>query len=150
MVLIIVLYDSRTGNTKKVAEAIAQGIKSVPGTLVEVKSVKEALVEDVIEADGFAFGSPSHFGIMSGRVLTFLTGLYSSREKIAGKPVAVFTTGAGGQVSVLENINRVIGNFNPQFIMPGLAVGGEPKEADIQQAYELGKKLAKKTLERYA
>jgi len=146
MVLIIVLYDSRTGNTKKVAEAIAQGVKNVSGTLVAVKSVEEVSVEEVIEADGYAFGSPSHFGIMSGRVLTFLTNLYSSREKIAGKPVAVFTTGAGGQVSVLENINRVIGNFNPQFIMPGLAVGGKPKETDIQQAIKLGEKIAQECL----
>ncbi len=146
MVLITVLYDSRTGNTRKVAEAIAQGVKNVPGTLVEVKSVLETSIEDVVEADGFALGSPSHFGIMSGRVLTFLTELYSSRERIAGKPVAVFTTGAGGQVNVLENINRVIGNFNPRFIMPGLAVGGKPNESDLQQAIELGEKIARECL----
>ncbi len=146
MVLITVLYDSRTGNTRKVAEAIAQGVKNVPGTLVEVKSVLESSIEDAVEADGFALGSPSHFGIMSGRVLTFLTELYSSRERIAGKPVAVFTTGAGGQVNVLENINRVIGNFNPRFIMPGLAVGGKPNESDLQQAIELGEKIARECL----
>jgi len=140
---ILIMYYSRTGNTEKLAEAVAEGVKRVSEVTVELKRAESVTPEDVIGADGYAVGSPSHFGIMSGQILTLLTDLYSIRHKMAGKPMAVFTTGTGGQVTALENIERIIGVFNPRFVKPGIAVEGAPREADKLQAAKLGEKLAK-------
>ncbi len=140
---ILIMYYSRTGNTEKLAEAVAEGVKRISGVTVELKRAESVTPEDVIDADGYAVGSPSHFSIMSGQILTLLTDLYSSRHKMAGKPMAVFTTGTGGQVTALENIERIIGVFNPRFVKPGIAVEGAPREADRLQAAKLGEKLAK-------
>ena len=140
---ILIMYDSRTGNTEKLAEAVAEGVKRVSGVTVELKRAESVTPEDVIDADGYAVGSPSHFSIMSGKILTLLTDLYSIRHKMAGKPMAVFTTGTGGQVTALENIERIIGVFNPRFVKPGIAIEGAPREADKLQAAKLGEKLAK-------
>ena len=140
---ILIMYHSRTGNTEKLAEAVAEGVKRVSGVTVELKRAESVTPEDVIDADGYAVGSPSHFSIMSGQILTLLTDLYSIRHKMAGKPMAVFTTGTGGQVTALENIDRIIGVFNPRFVKPGIAIEGAPREADKLQAAELGEKLAK-------
>ncbi|MDH5437690.1 MAG: flavodoxin domain-containing protein [Candidatus Bathyarchaeota archaeon] len=140
---ILIMYYSRTGNTEKLAEAVAEGVKRVSEATVELKRAESVTPEDVIGADGYAVGSPSHFGIMSGQILTLLTDLYSIRHKMAGKPMAVFTTGTGGQVTALENIERIIGVFNPRFVKPGIAVEGAPREADKLQAAKLGEKLAK-------
>jgi NAD(P)H dehydrogenase (quinone) len=140
---ILIIYDSRTGNTEKLAKAVAEGSKRVSGITVELKKAESVTPEDAIDADGYAVGSPSHFSIMSGQILTLLTDLYSIRHKMAGKPMAVFTTGTGGQVTALENIERIIGVFNPRFIKPGIAVEGALREADKHQAAKLGEKLAK-------
>jgi len=140
---ILIMYDSRTGNTEKLAEVVAEGVKRISGVTVELKAVESVTPEDVIGADGYAVGSPSHFSIMSGKILALLTDLYSIRHKMAGKPIAVFTTGTGGQVTALENIERIIGVFNPRFVKPGIAVEGAPREADRLQAARLGEKLAK-------
>lgn len=137
------MYTSRTGNTEKLAQAVADGIKEVPEVDVQLKMASHITTEDVLSADGYAIGSPSHFSIMSGRILTLVTDLYPLRDKMAGKPMAVFTTGTGGQVTALENIERIIGVFNPRFIKPGVAVESAPSEADKEQARKLGKKLAK-------
>jgi len=139
---ILVIYYSKTGNTEKLAKAVAEGTKQVPGVTVELMKTETANLKEVVEADGYAFGSPSHFSIMSGQILTLLTDLYTHREKLYGKPMAVFTTGTGGQVTALENIERIIGVFNPRFVKPGIAVQGAPREADKAQAMALGKKLA--------
>jgi len=139
----LIIYSSRTGNTEKLAKAVAEGAKQVPGVTVEIVRSESVTPEDVIGADGYAIGSPSHFSIMSGQILTLLTDLYFIREKIAGRPMAVFTTGAGGQVTALENIERIIGVFNPMFVKPGLAIEGAPNEADRVQAAKLGEKLAR-------
>jgi len=140
---ILIIYSSRTGNTEKLAKAVAEGAKQVPRVTVEIVRSESVTPEDVIGADGYAIGSPSHFSIMSGQILTLLTDLYFIREKIAGRPMAVFTTGAGGQVTALENIERIIGVFNPRFVKPGLAIEGAPNEADRVQAAKLGEKLAR-------
>lgn len=139
---ILVIYDSRTGNTEKLAQALAEGARKIPGIDVELKKAKETNPEDVATADAYAFGSPSHFSIMSGEILTLFTNLYPHRHKLAGKPACVFTTGSGGQVTALENIEKILGVFNPKFVKPGLAIEGSPKEIDKNQAEKLGKKLA--------
>jgi flavorubredoxin len=144
---VLIIFDSNTGNTERVAEALAEGVKQIPGVSVELKRTENIEPKDIIDADGYAIGSPSHFSIMSGKILTLLTNLYSIRDKMAGKPIAVFTTGTGGQVVALENIDRIIGVFNPKFIKPGIVIEtipdrANPWEIDESQIMNLGKKLA--------
>jgi len=144
---VLIIYDSNTGNTEKLSEAVAKGAIQISGVTVEMKRTEDVDFQDVIDADGYAIGSPSHFSIMSGKILSLLTKLYSLRHKMAGKPMAVFTTGTGGQVVALENIDRIIGVFNPTFIKPGIVIDtvparANPWELDEAQAMNLGKKLA--------
>ncbi|MBN1784775.1 MAG: FprA family A-type flavoprotein [Candidatus Bathyarchaeota archaeon] len=148
---ILVIYDSNTGNTEKLAKAVANGAKLVCDVSVEVKRTEEVDLQKVGEADGYAIGSPSHFSIMSGKILTLLTKLYSLRNKMSGKPMAVFTTGTGAQVIALENIDRILGVFNPMFIKPGIVIETVPERAnpweiDEKQAMNLGRKLAEATI----
>jgi len=145
---ILIMYDSNTGNTEKLAQAVEKGVKQIIGVTVELKRTETVKPQDVLDADGYAIGSPSHFSIMSGKVLSLLTELYSLRHKMTGKPMAVFTTGTGGQVLALENIDRIIGVFNPTFVKPGIVIEtvpsrANPWEVDEAQAINLGKKLAK-------
>ncbi|MCC6037840.1 MAG: flavodoxin domain-containing protein, partial [Armatimonadetes bacterium] len=53
---VLVLYDSATGNTKKMAELVAKGAAKVPGIEVRLKSIDEATPEDVLWCDGLAVG----------------------------------------------------------------------------------------------
>jgi flavorubredoxin len=57
---VIVVYDSLTGNTKKIAEAVAEGVATVDGVDVVIKKIGEPFpVTDLAKADGVVFGSPS-------------------------------------------------------------------------------------------
>ena len=139
---ILVAYVSRTGNTEKLAQAIAEGIKKVEGVTVEITKAKDIKPGEAVSADGYAFGSHSAFEYMAGELKTLFEELYNVRDKISGKPILLFTTGHGGQVAALESIDRVVGVFNPRWIKPGVAVEGTPRESDRAKAIEMGKKLA--------
>jgi len=148
---ILIIYDSNTGNTEKLAKAVAEGVKLVCDVSVELIRTEEVDLNEVAKADGYAIGSPSHFSIMSGKILSMLTKLYALRNKMAGKPMAVFTTGTGAQVIALENIDRILGVFNPMFIKPGIVIETVPERAnpweiDEKQAMNLGRKLAEATI----
>ncbi len=122
---ILVLYYSRHGATRKLAEFIAQGIEGVPGcdarlrTVPAVSTVTEATepevpnsgapyveLQDLDECAGIALGSPTRFGNMAAPLKYFLDGTSSQwlNGSLSGKPACVFTsTGSlhGGQESTL-------------------------------------------------
>ena len=122
---ILVLYYSRHGATRKLAELIAQGIDSVPGaearlrTVPGVSSVAEATAPsipedgapyveaaDLAECAGLALGSPTRFGNMASSMKYFLDGTAAEwvNGTLSGKPAVVFTsTGSlhGGQEATL-------------------------------------------------
>ena len=122
---ILVLYYSRHGATRKLAELIAQGIESVPGlearlrTVPAVSTVSEAVEpaiprdgapyvepQDLAECAGLALGSPTRFGNMAAAMKYFLDGTATDwlAGTLSGKPAVVFTsTGSlhGGQEATL-------------------------------------------------
>jgi NAD(P)H dehydrogenase (quinone) len=122
---ILVLYYSRHGATRKLAEFIAQGIEAIPGcdarlrTVPAISTVAEATepevpasgapyveLQDLDDCAGIALGSPTRFGNMAAPVKYFLDGTSSQwlNGTLAGKPACVFTsTGSlhGGQESTL-------------------------------------------------
>ena len=122
---ILVLYYSRYGAVKQMAQLIARGIEQVPGTSARIRTVPnvsalcEAVESAVPEAGapyveladleacaGLALGSPTRFGNMAAPLKYFLdstSGLWL-KGALAGKPAAVFTsTGSmhGGQEATL-------------------------------------------------
>jgi NAD(P)H dehydrogenase (quinone) len=123
--IILVLYYSRYGSTRKLAELIAQGIESVAGcdarlrTVPAVSTVTEATAPDVPadgapyvelsdleECAGIAVGSPTRFGNMASAMKYFWDGTSAQwlSGTLSGKPACVFTsTGSlhGGQESTL-------------------------------------------------
>src|ERR1051326_8678895 len=97
-VSVLIAYHSGTGNTEKIAQGVAEGAKSVPGTSVSVKRVGEVSADDLLSADAVVIGSPVYFGNMSGEVKTFLDswakmGLFQDR-KMRNKVGGTFATGA--------------------------------------------------------
>ena len=143
MTKILIAYYSKTGNTEKLAQLIAQGAKTVKGVNVEAKNVEQINAKEAAEANAFAFGSPAYFSMMSGPMLTLLTELYFNKDKLAGKPMAAFATGGGSQAKTVEHIESILKAFNPKIIQPGIATASTISIVDEQQAKALGEKLAK-------
>jgi NAD(P)H dehydrogenase (quinone) len=122
---VLVLYYSRHGATRQLAELIAEGVESVPGvtarlrTVPAISAVCEATESDIPasgppyvenkdlqECAGLALGSPTRFGNMASAMKYFLDGTASEwlSGALVGKPACVFTsTGSlhGGQESTL-------------------------------------------------
>lgn len=125
MTEILVLYYSRRGKVRQMAQLIARGIEQVPGTLARIRTVPPvspvteavepavpahgapyATLADLDECAALALGSPTRFGAMAAPLKHFIdsTGALWTRGALAGKPAAVFTSTStlhGGQEATL-------------------------------------------------
>lgn len=97
MANILIVFASDYGSTRKMAEALAEGVQSAGGTAL-VKEAEAATLDDLVAADGVALGSPVHMGSMDWRVKKFIDSHCSAawmKNLLVGKAGAVFASGSG-------------------------------------------------------
>lgn len=90
---LVIIYDSKTGNTEKMAKAIAEG--SSEKADVELKKIGEAFPLTILaDSDGVMFGSPVYYADVSNGMKDFLIHLKSyvnaNRKTINQIPAAIF------------------------------------------------------------
>ncbi len=134
---VFIVFYSTYGHVYRMAEAIAQGAREVPGVEVELRRVQETLPEQVLrdmgaleaqkafshipvatvkdleDADAIIFGTPTRFGNMAGQMRQFLdsTGQLWAKGALVGKVGSVFVSTAtqhGGQESTILSFHNTL------------------------------------------
>src|SRR5712691_6409112 len=130
---ILVLYYSAYGHVEKMAEAVAEGARAVPGTEVTIKRVPElvpeeiakksgmkldqpapiATVDELANYDAIIFGTPTRFGNMCAQMRNFLdqTGGHWMKGALVGKVGSVFASTAtqhGGQETTITSFHTTL------------------------------------------
>jgi NAD(P)H dehydrogenase (quinone) len=156
---ILILYDSSTGNTEKMAYHVEKGCAKTPGITTKVLSIENARKEDVLWCDGIAVGSPTNMGIVSWKMKKFWDQEVGELwGKIDGKIGCAFSTsggwGGGAEITCMS-ILTILMNFG--FLVFGITdyvakqltlhygavIAGEPRgEDEIASCMKLGEKLA--------
>jgi NAD(P)H dehydrogenase (quinone) len=145
---VLVVFYSMYGHLYKMAEAVAEGVKEVPGATVELRRVPETLpaevlkmmgaveaqkafayvpictVDELATADAIIFGAPTRYGNMCGQMRQFLdaTGQLWVKGALVGKVGSVFTSSAtqhGGQESTILS-------FHTTLLHQGMVIVGLP------------------------
>jgi NAD(P)H dehydrogenase (quinone) len=145
---VLIVYYSMYGHVHRLAEAMAEGVKSVEGAEAELRQVPETLsdevlarmgaleprkafahvpvatVRDLASADAIIFGTPTRFGNMCGQMRQFLdgTGGLWAKGSLVGKAGSVFTSSGtqhGGQESTILS-------FHPTLLHHGMVIAGLP------------------------
>lgn len=154
MAKVLVLYYSTYGHVEKMAQAVAEGARSVAGAQVDLKRVPETVPQQIAQQHGFKleqtapiaqpaelanydaiiFGTPTRYGNMASQMGSFIDqtgGLWASGALI-GKVGSVFTSTAtqhGGQESTLLA-------FHTMLFHHGMVVVGLPYSAAQQMSLD--------------
>jgi NAD(P)H dehydrogenase (quinone) len=159
LVKVLVAYHSLSGNTERLAEAVVDGVKSIPGTEARLKRVGQVTADDLFSADAVVVGSPVYWSNMSGEVKTFFDnwqfkfGVFPE-FKMKNKIGAAFATGgqvsSGKEVTMLTILAAMLGNqmiivsgggaFGASATTEGNSPGIDNKE--LADARELGRRVA--------
>ncbi|WP_186429859.1 flavodoxin [Clostridium sp. BSD9I1] len=137
---IAVIYWSYSGNVEVLADNIAKGAKEA-GAEVLIKHVDYAKVEDVLEADVVAFGSPS---MDNNRVEQEEMAPFIHEFKLLPvnkKPVVLFGSYGWDNGEFLNSWEAQMKDYDFN-IIEKFAVKEAPSEEQIQKAVEIGKRMA--------
>jgi NAD(P)H dehydrogenase (quinone) len=145
---VLIVYYSMYGHIHRMAEAVAEGVREVPGAEAVLRRVPETLPQEVLEAmgaletqkaishipvctvdelaqaDAVIFGTPTRFGNMCGQMKQFIdaTGQLWATGALVGKVASVFTSSAtqhGGQESTILS-------FHFPLVHQGMIIVGLP------------------------
>jgi NAD(P)H dehydrogenase (quinone) len=122
---VLILYYSKGGNTRKLAEFVAQGVESVEGVQAVMRTPQDVRKEDFIEASGIIAGSPVYFGGMAAELKKVFDDFVGVRKKMADKVGAAFATSgdpSGGKETTMLSIIQC-------FLIYGMIVVGDPLDA---------------------
>jgi len=153
MVKILILYFSKTGNTKKLARAVHDGVREA-GVKCDLKSVTSFRLTGLPRYDGIILGSPTYYGQMAAEMKKFLDLSVRFHGRLAGKVGGAFTT-AGGMhcgaetalLSMLEAlmIHGMVVVGDAAYFHYGPAAVGEPNKKAMQYGRLYGRKIARLT-----
>jgi len=107
----LVSYYSRTGNTKKMAERIAEVLEA-QGLEVDLKRVEDTAASDFPGYDCIVLGSPTYYGSMAAELKKLLDESVKFHGKLRGKVGGAFTSsaniGGGNETTVLDILNALL------------------------------------------
>ena len=118
---ILVTYYSRTGNTKAMAEIIANEFTN-NGEDVTLLPVNEVIVDSLIDYDGFFIGTPVYYGSMASEIKKLIDESVKFHRQLDGKIGGAFASsaniGGGNETAILDIIHAML--------IHGMIVQGDP------------------------
>ena len=149
----IVVYYSRTGNTKEMAEIIAAAMNDA-GLATECKSVDKVKAEDLLSFDAIVVGSPTYYGQMAGPIKKLIDEWVGFHGKLDGKVGAAFSSaaniGGGNETTIMGIIEGMliagmVVQGDPQGDHYGPVSVGKPDERVRKQCHRRGQRIAELT-----
>ena len=149
---VLILYFSKGGNTRNLAEKIAAGVEA-GGANPVIKSTSEVTKDDFLAAAGVIAGSPVYFGVMAAELKAVFDGFVSTRRMMENKVGAAFATGGhhtGGKETTMLSIIQcmliygmiIVGDPMDASGHYGVGCIGAPDDSAAEDGFKLGRRVA--------
>jgi len=122
---VLILYYSKGGNTRKLAEEIAKGVENVEGVKPLLRHTNEVSKDDFLASEGIIAGSPVYFGVMAAGLKKVFDDFVGIRKRMEGKVGAAFATSndpTGGKETTMMSIIQAL-------LIYGMIIAGDPMSA---------------------
>ena len=130
----IVVFDSKYGNTKGVAEKIVEGMSEVEGLDVALLSINDVNINNIPNYDVIVIGTPNHMGGPTRNVKKFIDKL--GKLDLTDKLFCVFDTYMGGDFEkAVKKMESKIKKEIPwvELALPGLSIRVEKMKGPVAE-----------------
>ncbi len=147
----LVVYYSRSGNTKKMAELIGEALKK-EGLETAVKEVSAVKPDELLDFDAIIMGSPTYYGTMSAEIKRLFDDSVKFHGKLDGKIGGAFASSAniagGNETTILDILNAMLIHGmiiygDPQGDHYGPVAIGSPDARTTKECARFGQRIAK-------
>jgi len=151
---ILIVYYSFTGNTEKMANAVAEGAQKIPGVNVITRTVEKVSETELKRAAAILLGSPTYYGNMAGQMKLFIDDWWLKYKiSLVNKVGGAFSTGGsqtGGKENVIHSLviammnagMILVGPTEGPFGLPGASALDPVDEKSLKEARSLGEHAA--------
>ena len=139
MARVLVAYYSKTGNTKKMAELVAEGARGA-GAEVELVQADKADFANLAGYDGFALGSPDYFSYMAGQLKILYDEALAHKGELSERPAVCFVSHGGGGKAI-ESVERLTKAIGLAQVGKGVLCKGAPEGESAEGCRALGRQL---------
>jgi len=112
MAKVLITYYSRSGNTGRMAEAVAEGARGVEGAEVTLKTAEETDVKSLTDYDAIIAGSPTYYGQMAAELKALFDESVVLHGQLEGKVGGAFTSaanlGGGNETTILSILQAML------------------------------------------
>jgi len=147
---LLVVHHTPSPTTRELLEAVLAGANDpeIDGVDVVSRPALAATIPDMLDADGYLFGTTANFGYMSGALKHFFdTVYYPSLDHVAGRPYGLWVHGNNDTVGAAAAVGKLATGLSLTQAADVLEVIGGIDAAVRERAYELGGTLAATLME---
>jgi multimeric flavodoxin WrbA len=152
---LLIVFHSKTGGTRQMAEAAAKGAGSEPEIEVNLVHASEAGPAELLESDGYIFATPENLAMMSGMMKDFFDRTYYAvLDRIVGRPYAALICAGSDGENAARQMQRIATGWRlkaiaetiivcthaqtPEAILAAKQIG----DHDLERCEEIGATLA--------
>jgi multimeric flavodoxin WrbA len=142
---LLVVHHTPSPATRELLEAVLAGANDpeIDGVDVVVRPALAGTVPDMLDADGYLFGTTANLGYMSGALKHFFdTIYYPSLDHVAGRPYGLWVHGNNDTVGAVTSVEKVATGLSLAKAADVLEVVGAIDATVRERAYQLGGTLA--------
>ena len=147
---LLIVHHTPSPATREILEAVLSGANDpdIDGVDVVARPALAATVTDLLDADGYLFGTPANLGYMSGALKHFFdTVYYPSLDHVAGRPYGLWVHGNDDTVGAVASVQKVVTGLALTKAADALEITGAIDAGVRERAYELGATLAATLME---
>jgi NAD(P)H dehydrogenase (quinone) len=148
---VLIVYYSRTGNTRKMAGHVADGVKQEQ-VKVAVRDVRKVVLTDLLKADGIIIGSPTYYGSAAAPIRHLIDRTVKYHGRLEGKVGGAFTSSGGiaggNETTLLSTLTAllvhgmIIQGASADDHYGAVAIGA-PDKAAAKRCVALGRRVAR-------
>ncbi|OGA55433.1 MAG: flavodoxin [Betaproteobacteria bacterium RIFCSPLOWO2_12_FULL_62_58] len=120
---LLIVFHSKTGGARQMAEAATRGASTEREVRVRLLHAAEAGADDVLGADGYVFVTPENLAAISGIMKDFFDRTYYAvLERIAGRPYATLVCAGSDGSNAVRQIERICTGWRLKAVCESLIV----------------------------
>jgi len=135
MKALLIVWHSRTGGTRQMADAAARAAEAEPQMAVRLLAAAEAQPDDLLAADGYLFACPENLASLSGAMKEFFDRCYyPCLERLNGRPYAAMICAGSDGTNAARQLARICTGWRLKAVAEPLIVNVSAQTPEAIQA----------------